>query len=387
MKKVKYLLVTIAFLSSLIVVFSTNQVNFAAQEEPYFATEYTLLEPYMKVMEADKKYLWAAGGITEKEFMKILYRSVDYGDTWEKVYQFDTRIEGMHVTYNNVLIISTSKDRWDKAANGELWRSDNQGKDFHRVLKLESGAASNWNITSDTEGYIFVSEYGYKSLPNNARRIYRSKDHGLTWEKIYEPEEVQGYHNHVITIDQENNNTIYQVIGDNVKKIIMSTDRGNTWEEILSGYHPTSALQIDQYMLWGLDNLPYSGIIRYDLETGDHDYSLITPKPYRGSIYDMLYVNNIIYAGLLSYAEDSWDGSIFISKDKGETWDLFATWPKISNMGIGFYEFTTIGDYGYIWVTLPMMKDGIKESYQGTLRFKLVTEKKVKRSKYFPLSI
>lgn len=338
--------------------------------QPEFATEYDLLDFGINVMAADDDHIWASG-----DYGRVLYKSRDYGDTWKMVKIFDKKIKAIHITSEDILLVSISDGRWLEDCNSQILRSDNGGKSFKKVLDLESGAALAWNIASDEDGYIFISEYGYKSLPDNSRRIYRSSDSGLNWKKVYEPKEAEGYHNHVISIDENNNNIIYQVIGDDDKKILESRDRGDTWKQILHGYHPTSQLQFGDNILWGLDGAPESGIIRYNTKTEKLDYSFKTPSPLKGSIYDMLYVNDIIYAGLLSYSgpDDDWDGSIFISRDQGLTWENFAIWPKYNeDSGIGFYKFTSQGDYGFIHAELPVIKNGKIENYRGTLRFKLL---------------
>lgn len=353
-----------------------GNVAFGAKSSvPYLDSEYEFLKPYISVMAVDDVYLWAGGGNNSQKAY-TLYRSDDFGDTWEKVKKFDKIIESIHITYDNTILISLSDGRWLENANSQIVISKDGGDSFEPVLDLESGAAYTWNMASDDEGYIFVSEYGYKRLPDNARRIYRSKDGGLNWEIVYEPEEIDGYHNHVISIDANDKNIIYQVIGDDVKAILRSSDRGDTWEELVSGtYHPTSVIQIDDNIFWGLDGAPKSGIIRYNTSIEELDYAFETPKPYGGSIYDMMYVKDVIYAGLLSYSESSnhWNGSIFISKDKGQTWDKFCIWPKTEEMGVGIYKFTHQGDYGYIWGDFPIdLGDG--SSFYGTLRFKLIED-------------
>lgn len=347
----------------------------APLRQPSFGTDYEFLQSGVSVLGADEDHLWAIGGNPQDGYGRVLLKSKDFGDSWDKVYAFKKRVEGIHITPNNTILVSTSNGRWLPNADCEIFRSVDQGKSFKKVLDLESGAAISWNFASDDEGYIFVSEYGYKLLPDNARRIYRSSDSGLTWKKVYQAKETFGHHNHVISIDPNNNNIIYQSIGDIHKMILRSTDRGNTWKKIISHYNPTSVLQLEDTILWGLDNHPKSGIMRYNTKTKKVDYSLETPLPLRGSIYDLLYVHDVIYAGLLSYGEpnQTWDGSILISKDKGVTWETFAIWPKYdANSAIGFYNFTAQGDYGFINSTLPIVTDGKVQHFNGTLRFKLL---------------
>ena len=342
----------------------TSSLSFAED----LMIDYDILEPYIKVMAADDEFLWAAGG-SEDEFMRILYKSKDNGENWDIVHIFKKTIEGIHISPNDILFVSISNDRHSEGADGEIWRSTTKGSYFMKVLDLKSGSATSWNFASDDEGYVFISEYGIKS-GDNARKIYRSANDGKDFQIVYNPDPMIGYHNHVINIDTRDKNIIYQSIGDDLKTIIMSTDRGDTWSPIINDFHPTSVLQIDSTMLWGLDNSPCSGIIRYDLIDKKLDYSLITPKPFGGSIYDILYVDNLIYVGLMSYDYDKWDGSIFVSKDKGLTWENKLVIPRSERIGVGIYSLLTQGDYIYAWVSMPIEVNGLVDKYQGTIRFR-----------------
>ncbi len=355
------------FTKLLIILLLITSFSFAEE----FIPKYDILEPFIKIMAVDGDYLWAAGG-SEEEFMKILYKSNDYGNTWSIVHIFKKTIEGIYINPNNNLFVSISNERRSQDAKCEIWRSTTNGSYFTKVLELESGVATNWNFASDSEGYVFISEYGNKK-ENNARKIYRSNNNGRNFQIVYNPEPIQGYHNHIISINKRNSNIIYQTVGDDQKFILMSKDRGNTWRTIIENYHPTSMVQVDNTILWGLDNYPCSGIVRYNLDSQKVDYSLITPKPFGGSIYDMIYVDDVIYAGTMSYDYDTWDGAIFISKDKGLTWENYLIIPRSKDIGVGIYNFVTQEDYIFAWVSMPIEVNGVIEKYQGSIRIEKIS--------------
>lgn len=345
------------------------------KKAPVFKSEFEFLEPAMCVLETSDDYLWAVGGNAQDGYARVLYRSGDLGASWEKVYAFPKLIEGIHVTPKGVILVSISNGRWKKDADCEIYHSVDGGKTFKKVLDLKDGAAISWNFASDEDGYVYISEYGYKEAPNNARKIYRSKDSGISWRVVYNPKPRANHHNHIIQIDKDNKNIIYQSIGDVHKEIIHSTDRGDTWSKLVHDYNPTAMLQIDRDIFWGLDNHPRSGIIKYNKDNKKVDFSLNTPKPYNGSIYDMIYENGVIYAGLLSYSQPShtWDGSMFISRDKGKTWENFAVWPKLNEKsGVGFYNIVAKDGYGFINGQFPVMRNGQPSHYVGTMKFKLL---------------
>lgn len=336
--------------------------------------DFQLLRQGVSVVASSDDYIWAIAGNEVDGYGNVLYRSGDLGESFERVHSFKEKIEGLHISPLGTIFLSTSRGRWRPDAGCEIFRSLDGGQSFDKVLDLESGAAINWNFASDDEGYVFISEYGYKLKPNNARRIYRSRDGGANFEKVYEPEENYHSHNHIIQIDRDNKNIIYQSIGDINKKVIVSRDRGESWQTLIPDLNPTSMVQIDGYILFGLDNHPRSGIIRYDKASGKTSYSLATPAPYRGSIYDILDKDGVLYAGLMSYsqADHTWPGSVFISRDRGRSWENILAWPKLtSQSGIGFNNMVEKDGYGFINCMLPMYVNKMAGHYVGTVRFKL----------------
>lgn len=327
--------------------------------------EKVLLEEGKKVAGVCDKYVWAIGGNTSDE----LYKSEDYGDNWIIVNKFDKRIKAVHVDTINNIFISIGEDRWGYENKSQLFKSKNK-ENFYKVLDIEAGVALDWNIASDSEGYMFVSEYGNKKMDDNPRRKYRSRDFGENFEIVYEPEAMEGYHNHKIHIDRINKENIYQVIGDDVKFTLKSEDRGETWYKILEGYHPTSTIQVDTSIVDGLDNYPFSGFISVDENNEIIDKHNVK-KPYSGSIYDIANYNNILIAGLTSYDYNNWDGSIFISEDLGNTWKVLSSWEKTEEIGVGFYEINIKDDYIFIWTVAPIKENNLNKLYVGTLRIKI----------------
>lgn len=344
------------------------------EKAPEIKTDYKLLERNIVVLGKDDENLWASGTVFNDKG-DTLFKSSDLGETWEEVYKFENNIEGIHISKINVLFVSTSLGRWEEEAKAEVYRSENSGVDFEKVLDVESGAAINWNFASDDEGYVYISEYGYKNPPNNARRIYRSSDNGKNFEVVYKPEEQEEYHNHAIGIDSQDNNIIYQAIGDLERKIIISKDRGETWETLIEGMDPTSILDLGDTILFGLDSKPKSGIVKYDKASGEFEYALEVELPYGGSIYDMVYKNGVVYAGLLSYDDENhtWPGSVFISKDEGETWEPLVIWPKLEkDTGVAFSNFIEKDGYIFINSRLPLIDSTGVTKYAGTLRLKAI---------------
>lgn len=289
-------------------------------------------------------------------------------------FQEKDRIVSMESLANGNFLVCTSESRWLDKANGKIYLGKEDSPELKKVLDLAIGDAYHWNYAHDEDGYVFISEYGYKGEDNNARRIYRSKDFGESFELVYEPETEEGYHNHIIHIDKNDSEKIYQVIGDDNKRLLISEDRGDSWRSLDWGdYHPTSIIDMGDYLLMGLDGVPYSGIISFDKETEEISKSLKLNKPDGGSVYTMLETDGKIYAGFMSYADkDSWDGTIYTSEDGGESWEREFSFDKLDeSAGLGIYKFIENNGEIYIDMHFPYMEEKSLKTYFGTVKLNI----------------
>ena len=313
-----------------------------------------------------------SGALLASRFNRELVMSVDQGLSWAFLYRFERSIEAIYSDNSGNIFVAVSNDRWAPVGTGELHKSTNGGRSFAKVLDIESGVPLNWNIAS-RNGTMFVSEYGYKgNSGNNARRIYRSLDFGNAWAIVYEPAPRAEWHNHKTLITSRG--VVYQSIGDGENaQIIRSTDNGGSWSVAVEGLHPTSAVEFENHILWGLDAGSRPGIVRYDKNSGEITQPLLLPPPFNGPAYGMTASGGIVYAVFLSYEGYEHPASIFYSRDEGVSWNLFGYIVKTDpSDGIGLFNLTADGRFGYINIQTPLYRDGVKEVFRGTLRFDLL---------------
>lgn len=331
-----------------------------------FLTAHTFLDSELTVLE------YHDGSLLARRFGRELVRSTDHGISWAYLNAFQQPIKAVYVDASANIFVTTSSGRWEPVGTGEVFKSSDGGLTFRKVLDVGAGVPLNWNITS-RDGLMFISEYGYKgNNGNNARRIYRSLDRGETWDIVFEPAPREEWHNHKILIT--NQGLVYQSIGDGENaKIIHSNDNGDNWDVAVNGIHPTSAVEFETHILWGLDAGENPGIVRYDKNSGEITQALNLPEPFNGSAYGMALSRGVVYAIFLSYEGYSHPASIFYSEDEGNSWQLLGRIEKPSDsLGIGLYNLVLDGRFGYIDIQTPVYRNGTIEQYRGTLRFGLV---------------
>lgn len=331
---------------------------------------FRVLPTNIRVMGKTSNYLLGVGKVAG-DGGQSLYKSRNGGNTWIQVKKFKRKIKGIHTNGRESIFVAIGGDRWSEDPKTELLKAENVESEFKKVLDIKSGVVLNWNMASDSEGYMFLSEYGNKDIEDNPRRIYRSKDYGTTWEVVYEPSPQKGYHNHVIHIDKYNLNNIYQIVGDDDKKLIISKDRGDTWDVKDTDYHPTSVVQIQNYLIYGLDAVPFSGFKTLDTETDEIVRNYRLKKPRYGSIYDMVLVGETIYAGALSYYYNDWAGSILISTNYGESWNTLAEVNRPEDLGVSFDNFIEFNGDVYIGGVYPVILNGEETTFHGTIKYKV----------------
>ena len=335
-----------------------------------FVVSFHLLADNIRVERAWLGALYASNGSNQ------LLRSVDHGESWTVLYSFGRRIDSVYVNDRGYVFVAVTSGRFSPHANSQLFRSVDQGHSFELVLDIESGAPFHWSYAS-LGNLMFVSEYGYHGtlggVMDNARRVYRSTDYGQSWEVVFSPTPVHNWHNHVTVLAGD---VLYQSIGDFPhQRVLRSTDNGNSFSRTAINTHPTSAIVLDDYILWGLDG--YGGVLRYHRHTGRVGATWRPPAPFTGPVYDMLYVHGIIYALFLSYEGAAHPASIWFSRDYGHNWELLGRIDKAPHEGVGLWSIFADGYYAYVAIQTPVhMSYGENRTFFGTLRFELLNGSK-----------
>lgn len=147
-----------------------------------------------------------------------------------------------------IAIISDTATESDATeANGEIWRSVDECASWMKCADIVAG--STYTTGFDSLGDVcYLTEYGGRTYPNNARRLYRSVNDGATWTMVKDFDDFNpgsDMHTHFVRIDPYtakdpvvySDLTIYVGTGDvdGSCGLYKSTDGGDTWTTVGSG--------------------------------------------------------------------------------------------------------------------------------------------------------
>ncbi|PQA60912.1 beta propeller repeat protein [Siphonobacter curvatus] len=276
--------------------------------------------------------------VSQREKHQLYHKTA--GATQAKVVStFDEEIKSLYITQANVILI---------ASGGCIFRSNNQGISFQRVLQLSSPISwflFNNGIAELPSGELFIGEYGsiwQQTRWQSLAYFYHSKDQGLTWQQIRSLHE-RGVNKHVHVLKYS---TLLQSLimtdGDNHKKLWINSSlscydqlnrfkRNQGWKMVThlhlfkGGY--TSMLDGSKRMFLGSD---YMGGTNFLVSTtdGKRYQSLIIPDPYRRCpIMNMTYLKTAthteIWASLFCGIGRSTKCLIMYTDDDGLNWHKF----------------------------------------------------------------
>lgn len=116
---------------------------------------------------------------------------------------------------------------------GGVWKSGLDGSDVTKVLQMPNGVlGKRASYFGEWKNVIILGEYGDRTLEDNPRRIWLSRDYGNTWDLIWEPEPRSIYHVHGVTFDPYES-IIWVCTGDIQNSNVMwSKDWGMTWNYV-----------------------------------------------------------------------------------------------------------------------------------------------------------
>lgn len=265
-------------------------------------------------------YFW--GGTPWSSCIRTnLYRSRN-GRDWEAVTALGDpqRIRSIYVTQNNRMLVATY---CPVNTSGKIYVFDPNTQSLRRTLTmLTAGAwAEHWSW-GELNGVLYVGEYGPKTLPDNARRIYQSFDGGDTWSVFVDRPPQNDYHVHKVLGDPYRSQ-LYWSHGDSSTHLLTRTsDGGQTWEDLSQKEQPTAGVARPDAVYFGSDS---GGLGIYRFVAGAAEPEPCCSDPLVGETWDMQDINGVIY--VTSYASyDTLPPCVAVSRD-GVHWGVLYQWP------------------------------------------------------------
>ncbi len=222
---------------------------------------------------------------------KIFYKKAKDLNEIEKLYTFEDSINSLFISKAGVILLCSC---------GNLYRSEDKGKSFEKVLSLtnpknpQSYIFHSNGFTQCDDGSIFIGEYGNVAKDGkwmNVANIFKSCDDGKSWNKSDFLKQ-NGVNKHVHMVKYSKNlKRVFLSDGDNLKKLWISTKDGDfdikkDWKLInrfhiqMGGY--TSMCEVGNSLYFGTDYLGGTNFLVTTVDGKKYTKKVI-PDPYRRS--------------------------------------------------------------------------------------------------------
>ncbi len=269
-----------------------------------------------------------------------IYKTTDGGKTWKHLGLENTeRFGRIVVNPLNTQIVFAAAMGHEFGPNRErgLYRSTDGGNTWKQVLYVnETTGAGDVTLDSQNPNIVFAGMYDYLRQPWHFRSggpgsgLYRSTDGGETWVRLNDP----ALHNGLpagplgrieMRLSPSNPSAVYAMIESREGVLWRSDDAGDHWRLVNNDHHINprpfyfSNIRIDPVD----ENRIY-------ILAGDPQISEDGGKTFRNIPYDewfgdahALWIDPTNPARLLGGS----DGGLFISNDRGATWDFINNMP------------------------------------------------------------
>lgn len=196
-------------------------------------------------------------GIRRSNQRKLVQISPDDSNVLTDIYEFPQLAQsGFKSSAGAIFVATAYRIGAQHDYPTEIWRSTDGGQTFNKVLDISSGGPVYWSYAEDSQGNLFIAEYGYKYSNDgtHARYVHKSTDDGLTWNICFDSGAPYDSHLHNIEVDPFDD-SIYLSVGDtNTQRLYRSADQGENWTLIKEGIQHISCLFFESGILWGSDD-------------------------------------------------------------------------------------------------------------------------------------
>ncbi len=231
-----------------------KSVNGGASWYPVFDDQATLSISFIRVHPTDPGVIYAGTGdpnISSYVFLgQGLFRSQDYGESWEYVGLKDAGVLSdlvIHPTHPDTLYVGSMGIPMRRGDERGLYRSYDGGKNWAKVLYLSDEAGiTDILINPDNPNTLFacgwhrVRNQAESIVNGNLARVYRSLDGGDTWTTLLNGLPDEPLSRSGLAWSQGHLFVLFVGTNQNVKGIYRSKNNGTSWTQINTSIDPSS---------------------------------------------------------------------------------------------------------------------------------------------------
>ncbi len=171
-----------------------------------------------------------------------IYRSDDGGEHWQHMGLSDAWHIGeiaVHPTNPQVVVVAVLGQFWSKNSTRGLYRTENGGETWQRVLYVDERTGANdvvWSVDDPTMLYASTWE-NYPDVAGVNSGVYRSSDSGLTWQKCHQGFPSSDSIGRIgLAVSSSDAKKVYALVDDRSRikagaaQVLRSSDGGKSWE-------------------------------------------------------------------------------------------------------------------------------------------------------------
>lgn len=307
-----------------------------------------------------------------------LYKSTDAGDNWTKVGGLDSTEHIAKViidpSNSNTIYVAAPGALWSNSSHRGLYKSIDGGKTFEKILYMNDKAGcADVVIDPRNPSIVFATTWEFRRQPysfssgGQGSGLWKSTDGGKTWSELSNGLPAKPFGRIALTLSPSEPDKMLAIVESNQTGLFMSNDAGNSWKALSAPmnvvarpfyfssividpkdskrvYRPAYAFSYSDDGGFSFASPSADGAVPH----ADHHALWINPKN-----TDQLYLGT--------------DGGVYMSLDRGVTWQYLQTLPVGQFYHVAMDKKTPYNVYGGLqdngsWYAPSSAGNGVKNS-------------------------
>lgn len=261
-----------------------------------------------------------------------LYKSTDGGSNWKKIGLDSTEHIAkilIHPKNSEIIYVAAPGPLWGDSKHRGLYKSVNGGQSWEKILyKDEQTGCADILIDPENPETLFASMWQFRRLPfsfnsgGNSSGLFKSCDGGKTWREISNGLPPKPFGRIAMALAPSDPKNMVAIVESKKTGLYISSDHGETWKSQSASFNvvsrpfyfstividPKDPKRIYRPALY----FSYSSDGGYSFSEASQDGGYLHPD------FHALWINpnntNIMYTGT--------DGGVYVSLDRGVTWQF-----------------------------------------------------------------